>query len=87
LCLCQQSFKLKCTTYSDTLKEIRDQVPEPSHSEPEIKDVYGSLLDDLNAKYERLLSLFQQLLDSTKDSNADREVSHLEISVMAHYNP
>ena len=51
-------------------------MPEVTRIEPEIKDVYGGLLDDLNAKYERLLSLFQQLLDNTKDSEADRKVSH-----------
>lgn len=45
-------------------------------SEPEIKQVYETLLDELNAKYERLLSLFQKLLDNTKDIDANREVSH-----------
>lgn len=76
-CLCQQSFKVKCTEYSDSLKEIRETAPETfSYSQPEVKDVYGSLLDELNGKYERLLSLFQKLLDDAKD--IDREVSHSE---------
>jgi hypothetical protein len=79
MCLCQQSFQLKCIAYNDTLKEIHENLPEPTNNEPEIKDTYGSLLDDLNAKYERLLSLFQQLLDNTKDISADREVSHSKL--------
>lgn len=75
MCLCQQSFKSKCTEYNNSLEEI----PQPAHNDAEIKDVYGSLLDDLNAKYERLLSLFQTLLDNTKDIEADREVSHFKM--------
>lgn len=71
--MCQQSFKLKCTEYSDSLKEIHEKAPGPTLSQPEIKEVYGSSLDDLNGKYERLLSLFQQILDNAKD--IDREVS------------
>jgi hypothetical protein len=45
------------------------------HSEPEVKEVYGTLLDDLNVKYNRLLSLFQQLLATLPDDDADKEVS------------
>lgn len=71
--MCQQSFKVNCTEYNDSLKEIHKTAPESTHNQSEIKDVYGSLLDDLNGKYERLLSLFQLLLDNTKD--IDREVS------------
>lgn len=79
--MCQQSFKSKCTEYNASLKEIYDKVPESLHTEPEIKDFYGGMLDDLNAKYERLLSLFQQLLDNTKD--IDREVSHLSLPFLS----
>lgn len=78
--LCQQSFKAKCNAYNESLKEIHESAPEPAHNEPEVKDVYGSLLDDLNAKYERLLSLFQELLDSNSGIGADREVSQLLVT-------
>jgi hypothetical protein len=47
------------------------------HAQPEIKEVYGTLLDDLNAKYDRLLSLFEQLLATLPNDDADKEVSHL----------
>lgn len=46
------------------------------HTEPEIKEVYGTLLDDLNAKHDRLLSLFQQLLATLPDDDPDKAVSH-----------
>lgn len=74
---CQQSFKSKCTEFSDALKEIQpDLAPAVVLDEPEIKLVYEPKLDELNSKYEKLLSLFQELLDNTKDIDADREVSH-----------
>lgn len=74
MCLCLQSYKSKCTEYNDSLEKI----PTALHvlDQPEIKQVYETLLDELNGKYERLLSLFQQLLDNTKDIDANREVSH-----------
>jgi hypothetical protein len=75
--MCQQSFKQKCTAFGDSLKEIRDNVPDQQQlSQPEVADVYGAQLDALNAKYERLLSHFQQLIDNAKGIDADREVSH-----------
>jgi hypothetical protein len=77
LCLCQQSFKSKCSQYNDSLREIQPELaPAVVLNEPEIKLVYETKLDELNSKYERLLSLFQELLDNTKDIDADREVSH-----------
>lgn len=76
LCLCQQSFKLKCNEYNDSLKEIHETVPKPTHNEPEVKEVYVGLLDDLNARYDQLMSLLQQLLDNSKESEAVKEVSH-----------
>lgn len=83
LCLCQQSYKSKCSEYNDSLKEIQPKtVPAVSlQLEPEIKQVYETRLDTLNDNYERLLSLFQQLLDNTKDIDADREVSHSHASL------
>jgi hypothetical protein len=59
------------------VKEIRPELaPAVVLNEPEIKLVYETKLDELNSKYEKLLSLFQELLDNTKDVEADREVSH-----------
>ena len=48
--------------------------PETLNAEPEIADVYGTLLDELNGKYERLLSLLQQSLANLADDD-DKEVS------------
>jgi multidrug resistance efflux pump len=84
--MCQQSFKEKCTEFGDSLKEIRDNVPEQQQqlSQAELKDVYGGQLDGLNAKYERLLSLFQKHIDDAKDIDADREVSHCRCKIVCH---
>lgn len=67
---------MKCNEYNDSLKEIHEIVPKPTHNDPEVKDVYVGQLDDLNAKYDRLMSLLQQLLDNSKKSEAVKEVSH-----------
>lgn len=75
LCLCQQSFKTKANEYNDSLKEIRDTVPETTSVQSEIKDVYGRRLDDLNGNYDRLLSLLQLVLESSNDSKAEKKVS------------
>lgn len=80
--LCQQSFKAKCTEYNESLEEIPKTAPESFRCELEIKDVYGGMLDDLNAKYERLLSLLQTLLDNTKDTEINREVSHSTLTFL-----
>jgi hypothetical protein len=59
------------------VKEIRPELaPAVVLNEPEVKLVYEAKLDELNSKYEKLLSLFQELLDNTKDVDANREVSH-----------
>ena len=58
------------------LKENLQNIPHVLHTEPEIKDAYGSLLDDLNTKYERLMSLLRETLENSPDNNAfDRTVS------------
>lgn len=58
------------------LKEHLQNIPHVLHTEPEIQDAYGSLLDDLNTKYERLMSLLRETLENSPDTNAfDRTVS------------
>lgn len=72
--LCLQSYKLNCINYN---KDIATSNLDNGQREPEIADVYGSLLDDLNDKYERLLALFQQTLANSQDSNDTyKKVSH-----------
>lgn len=71
---------MKCNEFKDSLVDEPIVAPEIvllQHAQPEIKEVYGTLLDDLNAKYDRLLSLFQQLLATLPNDDADKEVSHL----------
>lgn len=58
------------------LKEHLQNIPFVLHTEPEIQDAYGSLLDDLNTKYERLMSLLRETIENSPDTNAfDRTVS------------
>lgn len=68
----KQQYKDKCSQFRDTIDDFK--APEVLATEPEIVEIYGTLLDDLNGKYERLLSLFQQLLANLSD-DADKEVS------------
>lgn len=73
-----QNYKLKCSEFKDSLNDNdapAHEIVQLQHSEPEVKEVYGTLLDDLNVKYNRLLSLFQQLLATLPDDDADKEVS------------
>ncbi|KAL7025334.1 hypothetical protein ACKWTF_013447 [Chironomus riparius] len=63
--------------YNDKSNEFKASLndynaPETLNAEPEIGDVYGTLLDELNGKYERLLSLLQQSLANLAD-DADKE--------------
>lgn len=72
-----QSYQLKCKELKDSLDDISAPViVQLQHTEPEIKEVYGTLLDDLNAKYDRLLSLFQQHLATLPNDDADKKVSN-----------
>ena len=75
-----KSYLINIQQYSDKSNEFKDSLndynaPETLNAEPEIDEVYGTLLDELNGKYERLLSLLQQSLANLADDDADKEVS------------
>lgn len=80
MCLCQQSLKVRATEYNDSLEENYRPVAPTDSDKTEIKDVYGKRLDDLNSKYDHLLSLFQPILESSSDGEANKKVSESILS-------